>query len=194
MFFYLSFITKHGDNFSRELAGLEKYTTMMELQPDEALYQDGKFKNIERGLFFIEVGVLKVERDTGDTATRRGSDNMNGSSIRNGDTLTRMQGGCAVLDSVPAEPQTFCLARLGVGCVAGTMEFFQMRRPGNQVALDYCKLHHLPFSKIEEAELEDPGLVLKLYKLLSYLMAQRQEATIGQLATLHSIMSSPARS
>jgi len=73
------------------------------------------------------------------------------------------------------------------------MEFFQMRRPGNQVALDHCKLHHLPFSKIQEAESEDPVLVLKLYKLLSYLMARRQEATIGQLATLHSIMSSPAR-
>ena len=72
------------------------------------------------------------------------------------------------------------------------MEFFHRRRPGQEVALDYCKLHHLPFSKIQEAESEDPGLVLELYKLLSYLMAQRQEATIGQLATLHSIMSSPA--
>ena len=133
--------------------------------------------------------MLKVERDTGDTATRRGSDNMNGSSIGTGDTLTRMQRESSL---VATESQTFRLARLGVGWVAGTMEFFQMKRPGNQVALDYCKLHHLPFSKIEEAELEDPGLVLKLYKLLSYLMAQRQEATIGQLATLHSIMSSPA--
>ena len=37
MFFYLSFITKHGDNFSRELAGLEKYTTMMELQVRQKL-------------------------------------------------------------------------------------------------------------------------------------------------------------
>ena len=163
---------------------------MLELQPGEALYEDGKSRNFERGLFFIELGVLKVELETGNTATRR-IDTMNGTSGGSGDTLTRMKR-CSLLDSISAEPQTFRLARLGVGWVAGTMEFFQMKRPGNQVALDYCKLHHLPFSKIEEAELEDPALVLKLYKLLSYLMAQRQEATIGQLATLHSIMSSPA--
>ena len=67
--------------------------------------------------------MLKVERDTGDTATRRGSDNMNGSSIGTGDTLTRMQRESSL---VATESQTFRLARLGVGWVAGTMEFFQM--------------------------------------------------------------------
>eukprot|EP00536_Pseudo-nitzschia_multiseries_P014892 jgi/Psemu1/262507/estExt_Genewise1Plus.C_7830008 len=188
--------TEHGDNFFCELAGLEKYTTMLELQPGEVLYKDGSSKDIERGLFFIEAGVLKEERDTGDTATRRGCDLMTVSSSMggSGDTLTRIQEcSLAISSKNAAEHPTFRLARLGVGWVAGTMEFFQMKRPGNQVALDHCKLHHLPFSKIQEAELDDPVLVLKLYKLLSYLMARRQEATIGQLATLHSIMSSPAR-
>jgi len=188
--------TEHGDNFFRELAGLEKYTTMMELKPGEVLYTDGKSEGVERGLFFIESGVLKEERDTGCTGTRRGLDvTAISSSIEgSGNTLTRIQRCSLALDSKTAsECQTFRLARLGVGWVAGTMEFFHMKRPGNQVALDHCKLHHLPFSKIQEAELEDPILVLKLYKLLSYLMARQQEATIGQLATLHSIMSSPAR-
>lgn len=188
--------TEHGDNFSGELAGLEKYTTVMELQPGEALYGDGKTKAIERGLFFIEAGVLKLERGTGDTVTRRGSDYMTSSSSigGKGDTLTRMKGCALAVDPKAAlQSESFRLARLGVGWVAGTMELFHMELPGTQIALDNCKLHHLPFSKIQDAESEDPGLVLKLYKLLSYLMAQRQEATIGQLATLHSIMSSPAR-
>lgn len=77
--------------------------------------------------------------------------------------------------------------------VAATTEVRRRIFPSVPVlAVDECKLHHLPFSKIEEVEEEDPGLVLELYKLFSYLMAERQEATIGQLSTLHSIMSSPA--
>jgi CRP-like cAMP-binding protein len=158
---------------------------------------------MERGLFFIEVGILKVERDTGNgnTATRRGCVYNTGSSSTPGrpteEPMKGIQNSSLVgkPDKNPAasESQTFRLARLGVGWVAGTMEFFQKRpRPGKEVALDYCKLHYLPFSKIQEVEAEDPGLLLELYKLLSYLMARRQEATIGQLATLHSIMSSPA--
>mmetsp|Transcript_626 Transcript_626/g.1273 ORF Transcript_626/g.1273 Transcript_626/m.1273 type:complete len:138 (+) Transcript_626:82-495(+) len=133
---------------------------------------------MERGLFFIEAGVLKLERETGQTATRRGSTVPT--------TTTAITA-----TTTPKTTETFRLARLGVGWVAGTMEFFRMRRPGRQVALDYCRLHHLPFSRIQEAESEHPSLVLELYKLLSHLMAERQEATIGQLATLHSILSSP---
>jgi CRP-like cAMP-binding protein len=173
-------------------------------QSGEALYDDEKSETMERGLFFIEVGILKVERDTGNgnTATRRGCVFKSGSSSSLGQLAGEPMTGIhdlsftGKLDENPAasESQTFRLARLGVGWVAGTMEFFQKRpRPGKEVALDYCKLHYLPFSKIQEVEAEDPGLLLELYKLLSYLMAQRQEATIGQLATLHSIMSSPAR-
>jgi CRP-like cAMP-binding protein len=57
----------------------------------------------------------------------------------------------------------------------------------------HCCLHYISYKKIEEIEANDPKLVLKLHKVLSYLMAKRQEITIGQLATLHSIMSSPAQ-
>eukprot|EP00531_Pseudo-nitzschia_arenysensis_P017252 CAMPEP_0116130000 /NCGR_PEP_ID=MMETSP0329-20121206/8223_1 /TAXON_ID=697910 /ORGANISM="Pseudo-nitzschia arenysensis, Strain B593" /LENGTH=1118 /DNA_ID=CAMNT_0003624303 /DNA_START=154 /DNA_END=3510 /DNA_ORIENTATION=+ len=180
--------TEHGENFSRQLAGLEKYTKIIELQSGEALYDDEK----ERGLFFIEVGILKVEKNTGHTATRQ-STSVLGRSIGRASDQKPEAFPRSPNATAGSEFQTFRLARLGVGWVVGTMEFFHQRRPGQEVALDYCKLHHLPFSKIREAEAEDPGLVLELYKLLSYLMAQRQEATIGQLATLHSIMSSPAR-
>jgi CRP-like cAMP-binding protein len=126
---------------------------------------------------------------------------MSGSSSLEG-TVAGMTQGSSLVEkpstsckpTAASESQTFRLARLGVGWVVGTLEFFHhRRRPGRHKALDYCKLHHLPFSKIQEIESEDPKLVLELYKLLSYFMAQRQEATIGQLATLHSIMSSPAR-
>jgi hypothetical protein len=38
---------------------------------------------------------------------------------------------------------------------------------------------------------EQPHLVLKVHKLISYTLAKRQEITISHFATLHSIMSSP---
>lgn len=215
---------EHGSNFSMNLTRLQEYTTKIELKAGEILYEDGESKNIERGLFFIEAGVLKVEHLTNQTATRGSLGSMKSFASING-----VWNGGGTLQGIPprsfgnSPTQTFRLARIGVGWVAGkngdrsrinaaahpfewspcltilvskilgTMEFFHCSRSGNQVALDCCKLHHLPFSKIQLIEEKDPELVLSLYKLLSYLMARRQEATIKQLATLHSIMMSPPR-
>jgi CRP-like cAMP-binding protein len=91
-----------------------------------------------------------------------------------------------------SETRTFRLARIGPGWIAGIGEAVSGRqRPGFHIAVTHCRLHHLPFSKIVEMEKENPALVLSLYKLLAFMMAKRQETTIGQLATLHSIMTSP---
>lgn len=188
---------EHGENFSLELVGLQEYTTAIELETGDQLYEDGQSKGLERGLFFIEAGVLKVEHSTDQTATRgtqgstKGPRGVNG-DLNAGDTINSIRQ-LSLENPFAASAPTFRLARIGVGWVAGTMEFFHMKRPGNQVAVDHCKLHHLPFSKIQDVEEKNPHLALTLYKLLSYLMARRQEATIGQLATLHSIMTSPPR-
>ena len=69
-----------------------------------------------------------------------------------------------------------------------------IRPPGATIAVTDCKLHHLPFSKLLELEKEDPTLVIELYKMLSHLMARKEEITIQHLSTLHNIMSSPAHS
>jgi CRP-like cAMP-binding protein len=119
--------------------------------------------------------------------------------------------------------QSFRLARVGPGWVLGSIEAVSgMQHPGSLIAgmtfvsllqkfsITYCRstltpsfslfrtvtpccLHYISYKKIEEIEEDNPRLVLKLHKLLSYLMAKRQEVTIGQLSTLHSIMSSPAQ-
>jgi CRP-like cAMP-binding protein len=79
--------------------------------------------------------------------------------------------------------------------VVGAIEISSgLRHPGVHVAVSHCRLHHLPFEKIDEIEKENPLLVLRLYKMLSHLMSHRQETTIDQLATMKSIMSSPAHS
>lgn len=189
---------QHRENFSFELVALEEYTKLVELNPGDRLYEDGQSKNLERGLFFIECGVLKVEHDASGTATRGSMSSMRSfrgdyQSLMATDTLRRIHARCLV-NTTASDTQMFRVARIGVGWIAGTLEAVSgMQLQGEQVAVDYCRLHHLPFSKIQQVEKENPTLALTLYKLLSYLMARRQEATIGQLATLHSIMSSPAR-
>ena len=79
--------------------------------------------------------------------------------------------------------------------VLGTLENASGIRPiGATIAVTHCCLYHLPFSKLEELEKSDPTLVIELYKMLSNLMARKEEITIQHLSTLHNIMSSPAHS
>lgn len=90
--------------------------------------------------------------------------------------------------------QTFRLARVGPGWVLGSLEALSGNmHPGSVIAVSNCKLHYISYKKLEEIEAEDPVLILHLHKLLAFLMSKRQSVTINQLATLHSIMSSPAQ-
>lgn len=163
------------------------------MKSDDRLYDYAdSLGDIKRGLFFIESGVMKIEHITDATMTRgsmRGT--FSGGSIGALDPNNRLSSSSS-LDPSQNQP-TFRLARIGPGWVAGTMEYVSgIRHAGDHVAITDCRLHHLPYSRLQEIEKENPALVLSLYKLLSFLMARRQEATIGQLATLHSIMTSPA--
>ena len=90
--------------------------------------------------------------------------------------------------------QNFRLARIGPGWLVGTTEIATgLSDPGVYIAVGHCRLHHLPFTTIQQIEQENPVLALRLYKLIAHLMAHRQENTISQLATLRSIMNSSAR-
>jgi uncharacterized protein YdiU (UPF0061 family) len=57
-----------------------------------------------------------------------------------------------------------------------------------------ARMHLITFSQLEELETTNPALVLRLYKLLTHVMARKEDSTIDQLSTLHNIMSSPAYS
>jgi len=59
-----------------------------------------------------------------------------------------------------------------------------MVHPGSVIAVSECRLYKLSYSQLEAIEEEHSLVVLRLYKLLSLLMAKRQEITIGHLATL----------
>lgn len=66
----------HSVDFAKDLKRLEKFSSRITLEPHQILYEDVK---VDRGLFFIEQGIVKVERDADATVTRKG----------NGDTFSR---------------------------------------------------------------------------------------------------------
>ena len=195
---------QHCQEFSKDLIGLEPYTSVVELRAGDRLFacDGGPVEDRERGLFFIESGMLKIERDATETLTRGTS------------TLTRSRGSSGTLGNLHARSgtvgrqraaikaasrdnmtQTFRLARIGPGWVCGAIEGASgLKNAGVHVAVTNCRVHHLPFQKMEVIEKDNAPLMLSLYKMLSHLMARRQEITIEQLATFHSIMSSPAHS
>lgn len=203
---------QHGTDFSMDLMDLYQYTTPIELEQGDHLYscEGGPIPECDRGLTFIASGLLKIERDSNMSLTRNCTTaNSGGQSLmwNSKNSLSNLQargstmGKQAALLKSGAQHRTVesfvRLARVGPGWVAGTLESVQhsvgaTQFPNHQVAVSKCKVHHLAYHKIEEIEDKDPKLVLQLYKVLSHLMARRQEITIGQLMTLHSIMTSPA--
>jgi len=207
---------QHYQDFSSGLVDLEPYTIPLVLQPGEKLYESDGGKVCYRGLFFIESGLLKIEKDHNSTVMTRSvnrssfsrsnsrSSFSRSNSRSNLHSISKLHARTGDLArkaaSIKMNPRstvgtnrTFRLARIGPGWVVGIVEnALGYRNPGVHIAVSRCKLHCIPFHKIAKLEEENPLLLLRLYKLMSHLMARRQELTIDQLATLHSIMSSPA--
>ena len=61
---------QHSLEFAKLLKPLAKHTTRITLEPNQILYED---VDVDRGLFFIEQGIVKVERDADATLTRKGN-------------------------------------------------------------------------------------------------------------------------
>lgn len=180
---------QHGQQFAQDLAELEAYVTPLHLEPGDRLFEcDGGFvEDCDRGLFFIESGMLNIQRDAGMTlgegrstiSRSRSALTLNQRHARLG-TLGRNTAAAKVTTRV-MDSQYFRLARFGPGWVVGDIECLGLlRNRGVHIAVSTCRLHHLSPAKIARLESENPVLMLRLYKMLSFLMAHRQETTISQ--------------
>lgn len=210
--------SQHGTDCALELEDLHPFTQVVELKEGESLYHDlnGHLTNQrERGLFFIEAGIMCCERDPGLTLTRGSTASLkrNGAGNTSIYATPRITESMSVSDlhvrtptigreaamlknlsrSRSALTKTVRLARFGPGWVVGAQEICsQLIIPGMYSAVTTCRLHHLPYRSIKELEDKNPTLILRLFKLLSRVSARGQESTIQQLATFHSIMTSLA--
>lgn len=207
-------LLQHGTRYTPQLSKLEEYTTPIELQPNESLYESTSLPG--RGLFFIEQGVLvrshalccprrflrnltlavikKIERASTLTANTRSLSSLQSISKLGSGPSTGNGNNRSQATATHPQQQQFRLARIGVGWVVGTIEAVSgMENSGIHLAVTFCRLHYLSYSRMEELEKKDPIITLRLYKLLSCIMAKRQELTTQQLGLLHAIMSSPAQ-
>lgn len=191
-------LTQHETTFKEDLAELGSYTYPVTLEPGEILYKDKIF--VDRGLFFIEEGTLRIERSTDSTGsltrTRRSTgtynnfDSIGHLKARSGSVARQV---ALLKDQKQYDMQTFRLARIGPGWVIGNHEALSgLESPGATIAVDRCRLHYISFDKLKDLEEGKPMLILQLYKLLSKLHALQSEVQIGQFATLYNIMSAPS--
>ncbi|CAJ1939327.1 unnamed protein product [Cylindrotheca closterium] len=199
----------HCQNFAESLVNLEPFVEPLELSPGAVLFESdgGVIRDEERGLFFIEVGTLKISRDSSMSLTlnrTRSYGHLGSVGAGSGSTGTiskrhaRLQSlarsiGKSRLNADGTSSENFRLARIGPGWVIGTLENASgTQSPGIFTAMTRCRLYHLPFTTLQEIEKTNPLLVLQLYKMLSHLMAKKEEITSEHLSTLHTIMSSHA--
>jgi len=180
----------HGLTCSSDLAGLEPFVHQILVEPRQVLYED---LIVERGLFFVSSGFLRCQQDAQSTMTRTGGFTRDEHSLPQ--SLNALNARMVDAASKGFDTgRSFRLARIGPGSIIGGGETLTgSANPGQHVAVSHCVLYYISFSELSDLEESQPRLSLKLHKVLSHMMAKRQSTTINQLATLHSIMSSPAQ-
>lgn len=199
--------SQHDVHFASGLVGLQQYTKVVELQPGESLFTDDSDEK-ERGFFFIEFGLLRIQQDTSFTHSIGSNVKLNSGSgfvssqtsighLNARDEKLGREGALFKSNAVAGrrkdQAKVFRLGRIGQGWVVGTVEGLSgMRNPGVHVAITSCRLHLLPYYQVKELEKENPVLILNLLKMISHLGAKRQERTIEQLSNFFRVLNSPA--
>lgn len=186
---------QHGLNAVAELAAFAEHTQAIDLEPGDVLIREG----VTAGLYFVETGLMRVQRSSGTATINMSHLSMadpNASighlNARSGTVGRQMAIWKSVREGQEHNEQTFRLARIGQGWIIGGIEVSNgMKKPGIHVAISECRLHHLPFKAITEAEQSNPMLAMHLYKLLSHLATKRQEMTIEQLGQHLRILNNP---
>eukprot|EP00934_Nitzschia_sp_Nitz4_P003214 Nitzschia sp. Nitz4//scaffold136_size62208//36921//40785//NITZ4_006373-RA/size62208-augustus-gene-0.1-mRNA-1//1//CDS//3329535633//3204//frame0 len=192
----------HAKEFADDLMELSKHVIPIRMERGDCLFESdgGIVDESERGLFFIESGLLRVERNSDLSLTMTRSRSSIGlSSYEPLKTLKHQHARMGTIgrrvamlkNGIANNP--IRIARIGPGWVIGTVENATgLRQSGTVVAASPCKLYHLTFDRLESLEKDDPILVLRLYKMLAHLMARREEISILHMSTLQTILTSPA--
>ena len=135
----------------------------------------------DRGFFFIEDGLMTIERDPNQASRNTMSlraqyvpeentprmTRVDSIGHLNARALTRGKEDAKMKQLRRSERglQNFRLARIGSGWVVGTIEGASgLKNSGVHVAVTECRLHLLPFARVKEIEKTDPGLILSLFR------------------------------
>lgn len=132
---------QHSVSFAKDLKMLGQYTKKVTLQPGQVLYEDIK---LDRGLFFIEYGIVKVERNADETLTRKGNGDTFSRNATNSwgslnhlraTDVTRAIAEMKAKGNRSWERRSFRVARVGPGWVLGQNEALSdVANPGVSIA------------------------------------------------------------
>jgi hypothetical protein len=211
---------QHGLQTADDLVDLCKYTIPIELRAGDVLDRQDGLYFVETGLMRVQHSsnytTMGPATPFPDPAMSLG--HLNARTSRMGRDISLWKERNEIKNQ---KEQTFRLARFGAGWIIGSIEASaSLRKPGEHIAskslmllVRYCvylfwilnhsltpclcllvsdvRLHHLPYSSIQQAETTNPTLTMHLYKLLSHLSAKRQEMTIRQLGQFVRILNAP---
>mmetsp|Transcript_823 Transcript_823/g.994 ORF Transcript_823/g.994 Transcript_823/m.994 type:complete len:224 (+) Transcript_823:1384-2055(+) len=200
-------------NVEKELRDLKPHTKVVTLDKGQSLCNGCKDDDDEMcGLYFIEHGIMRVERDSTLTTTRasrslkkkknplsliyatpRIDSSTSLSDLRTRTPTIGLESRLLKQAKSVRGQQNVRLARIGPGFVVGSLGGDHVLQ-GNHCAVTSCRLHLLSYRSIEEIEKNKPRLALELFKMMTQLEAVRHTATINHLASLHNIMVSLAPS
>ncbi|GMH74803.1 hypothetical protein TrST_g5929 [Triparma strigata] len=174
------------------------------LKPGESVYSKARSVyganagtvDVERGLFFIESGHIKVQKPSNQTMTRGGTlrreiNNLSQGGSVGGKDARGLEIGRAGMKKKGMErgEQTFRLASMGPGWVLGCREVSGgLKFNGSYIACTPCKLHYLPLSALDELTEYSPQASLTLYKMMAHLVAKNLESAIAQIDSFKNVI------
>ena len=163
------------------------------LLPGESLYDElanklglvvGNNEMETRGLFFIEHGQVRVEKDPDASTSHAASLKRRMNNLLNESSLTRINARTRRLGRVQEGMKrlmkkgglkagtTFRLATRGAGNIIGTREVATgMKAAGNYYAVTESRLFFLPLGEIQKLEARDPKVALAISQTVSNALA-----------------------
>ena len=142
-------------SYANDLKGLGQYTKKIILEPGQIVYEDIE---LDRGLFFIESGIVKVERNADETLTRKGNGDTFSRTATNSwgslnhlkaTDVTRAIAEMKATGNRSWERRSFRVARVGPGWVLGQSEALsEVANPGVSIAGASFTLSFEKFARI----------------------------------------------
>ncbi|GMH72049.1 hypothetical protein TL16_g05814 [Triparma laevis f. inornata] len=152
--------------------------------------------DVERGLFFIETGHIKVQKPSNQTLTRGGTLRREINKLSLGGSVGRkdargLEIGRAGMrkKGIDRREHTFRLASMGPGWVLGCREVSGgLKFNGSYIAVTPSKLHYLPLSALSSLTEKSPLATLTLYKMMAHLVAKNLESATAQIDSFKNVI------
>lgn len=185
---------QHGTDATVTLGELGTYTEAIDLDCGDVLTPD------EGSLYFIEIGLLRIQAFRGSRHTAFGVagnvasiGHLNARSATAGRNSTLWKSGHRDRASSTGSSR---LALIGQGWLIGSTEVAEAtngrRHNSVYVAVSTCRVHCLPSANRKVIEEKLPVQAMHLYKTLAHLAVRRQNMTIRHLDQFVRILSTPA--